>query len=241
MERKSSRFRFTVKCFKWTHPSSQVLGDQRHQQAGRRQQRAPLRHQLHVHETHLTIVTGQSQRVHARIHTLQTKHNFESQETEEHSHTVSHTDQHTHLGIAPEEAIGDGDVDVKGQCLQDAGLCGDKLLPLVCIVADIKEVVDTGRTALLQENQSRNVRSATADLNRELYTARPYLKLGGNEHGSGADELQKLPVDWSLGQVVVCHLNGQVQGLMVQLKVLLNKGANQILVSNGAATQPPLN
>lgn len=50
----------------------------------------------------------------------------------------------------------------------------------------------------------------------------PYLKFGGYEHGGGADELQHLPVDWSLGQVVVCHLHGQVQGLVVQLKVLLN-------------------
>lgn len=51
----------------------------------------------------------------------------------------------------------------------------------------------------------------------------PYLKFGGYEHGSGADQLQHLPVDWSLGQVVVRHLYGQVEGLVVQLKVLLNK------------------
>lgn len=55
----------------------------------------------------------------------------------------------------------------------------------------------------------------------------PYLKLGGYEHGGGADELQHLPVDWSLGQVVVCHLDRQVQSLVVQLKVLLTKCVKQ--------------
>lgn len=55
----------------------------------------------------------------------------------------------------------------------------------------------------------------------------PHLKLGGYEHGGGADELQHLPVDGSLGQVVVCHLDGQVQGLVVELEVLLNKHVKQ--------------
>lgn len=57
----------------------------------------------------------------------------------------------------------------------------------------------------------------------ELNAARPYLEFGGYEHGGGADELQHLPVDGSLGQVVVRHLDGQVQGLVVQLEVLLNE------------------
>lgn len=49
------------------------------------------------------------------------------------------------------------------------------------------------------------------------------LKLRGYEHGGGADQLKHLSVDWSLGQVMVCHLNSQVQSLMVKLKVLLNQ------------------
>lgn len=61
----------------------------------------------------------------------------------------------------------------------------------------------------------------------------PHLKLGGNEHGGGADELQHLPVDWSLGQVVVCHLHSQVQGLVVQLEVLLNTKKQKVCQSTG--------
>lgn len=71
---------------------------------------------------------------------------------------------HTHLGIAPEEAIWDGDVDVKGQRLQDAGLGGNELLFLVCIVANIKEVVDTRWAALLQEYQSKENKGLTVYL-----------------------------------------------------------------------------
>lgn len=55
-----------------------------------------------------------------------------------------------------------------------------------------------------------------------LHSVRPYLEFRGYEHGSGADKLQHLPVDRSLGQVVVRHLYSQVEGLVVQFKVLLN-------------------
>lgn len=65
---------------------------------------------------------------------------------------MSHSD--THLGIASEEAVRDGDVDVKPQRLQDVGLHGDQLLPLVRVVANVEEVVDAGRTALLQGHQN---------------------------------------------------------------------------------------
>ena len=55
-----------------------------------------------------------------------------------------------HLGVASEEAVRDGDVDVEGQRLQDVRLHGDDLLTLVGVVADVEEVVDARRTALLQ-------------------------------------------------------------------------------------------
>lgn len=54
-----------------------------------------------------------------------------------------------------------------------------------------------------------------------------HLKLGGDEHGGGADQLQHLPVDGGLGQVVVGHLHGQVQGLVEQLEVLLEAQASR--------------
>lgn len=52
------------------------------------------------------------------------------------------------------------------------------------------------------------------------------LKLGGDEHGGGTDQLQHLSVDGGLGQVMVCHLHGQVQGLVEQLEVLLEPHAS---------------
>lgn len=52
-------------------------------------------------------------------------------------------------------------------------------------------------------------------------TAGPHLKLGGDEHGGGAHQLQHLSVDGRRGQVMVGHLHGQVQGLVEQLEVLL--------------------
>lgn len=54
-----------------------------------------------------------------------------------------------------------------------------------------------------------------------------HLKLGGDEHGSGADQLQHLPVYGGLGQVMVGHLHGQVQGLVEQLEVLLEAQASR--------------
>lgn len=48
-----------------------------------------------------------------------------------------------------------------------------------------------------------------------------HLKFGCNEDGRGANELQVLPHDHHLHQVVVHQLHSQVQCLMVQLKVLL--------------------
>lgn len=56
-----------------TYPSSQVFGDQRHQQAGRGHQRASRWNKVHLHETHLAVVASQSQRVHAGAHALQTQ------------------------------------------------------------------------------------------------------------------------------------------------------------------------
>ena len=152
-------------CCAQTHPSSQVFADQRHQQAGGGQQRASLRHQLHLHEAHLAVVPGQSQRVHARAHTLQrdnaAKHSGDWRAQTRPSHPdktrsskLSASRSDTHLGVASEEAVRDGDVDVKPQRLQDVGLHGDQLLPLVRVVADVEEVVDTGRTALLQGHQN---------------------------------------------------------------------------------------
>lgn len=59
----------------------------------------------------------------------------------------------TYLGVAPQEAIRDGDVDVEGQRLQDSDLGGQQLLLLVGVVADVEEVVDAGGTALLRRGR----------------------------------------------------------------------------------------
>lgn len=56
-----------------------------------------------------------------------------------------------YLRVAPEEAVRDGDVDVEGQRLQDAGLHGDELLPGVGVIADIQEVLHAGWAALLRD------------------------------------------------------------------------------------------
>lgn len=64
------RFKF-LSQLEVAYPSSQVFSDQRHQQAGWRQPRAPLQHKVYLHQTHLTEEASQSQRVHADIHTLQ--------------------------------------------------------------------------------------------------------------------------------------------------------------------------
>lgn len=74
------------------------------------------------------------------------------------------------------------------------------------------------------------MRCETVSINYRLqvsYRASPDLKLGGDEHGGGADQLQHLPVDRSLRQVVVCHLDGQVQSFMVELEVLLKRDRKQ--------------
>lgn len=55
-----------------------------------------------------------------------------------------------HLGKTPQEAVGDGDVDVEVEGAEDALLHGNQLLPLVGIVADVEEVVHA-RWALLLE------------------------------------------------------------------------------------------
>lgn len=102
-----------------------------------------------------------------RSHTVKTN-SVTSQEEAEQAHTQTHTSTHTvggniqsgtlngavcsgNLGIAAEEAVRDGDVDVEGQRLQDADLRGEQLLLLVGVVANVQEVVDTRRTALLQK------------------------------------------------------------------------------------------
>lgn len=202
-----------------THPSSQVFGEQRHQQAGRGQQRAPLRHQLHVHEAHLAVVPGQSQRVHACFHTLDSAQEMIQKPREEGLRRGGGA----YLSVAPEESVRDGDVDVKSQRLQHAGLRGDKLLPLVGVVADVQEVLHAGWAALLRDRPDRLL--AVFGLAGPLTAS--HLKFGGDEHGGGADQLQQLPVDGGLGQVVVGHLHGQVQGLVEQLEVLLEAQASR--------------
>ena len=49
-----------------------------------------------------------------------------------------------------------------------------------------------------------------------------YIKLAGNEHGSGPQELELFPAERLHSQVMIHHLDGQVQGLVVELKVLLD-------------------
>lgn len=73
--------------------------------------------------------------------------------------------ENTHLGISSEEAIRDWNVDVKRQRLQDAGLHGDELLLLVRIITDIKEIVNTGRGALLQCRKNINQFEKSLDKN----------------------------------------------------------------------------
>lgn len=85
---------------KKTHPSSQVFGYQRHQQAGGGQQRAPLRHQLHLHEAHLAVEPGQSQRVHARAHTLAGRQHSEHSGDSRAQTLPSHPDRHTALTVS---------------------------------------------------------------------------------------------------------------------------------------------
>lgn len=67
-----------------------------------------------------------------------------------------------YLSIAPEEAVQDGDVDVKSQRLQHVCLRGDKLLPLVRVIADIQEVLHTRGAALLRDQSGQVSRSVTA-------------------------------------------------------------------------------
>lgn len=48
-----------------------------------------------------------------------------------------------------------------------------------------------------------------------------HLKLGGNEDGGGANQLQLVPHGPHLNQVVVHQLDRQIEGLVGELKVLL--------------------
>ena len=52
------------------------------------------------------------------------------------------------------------------------------------------------------------------------------LKLGGDKHGGGSDELQRFPGDGRDRQEMVDHLHRQIQCLVVQLKVLLQNTHN---------------
>lgn len=58
-----------------------------------------------------------------------------------------------HLGKTPQEAVGDGDVDVEVEGAEDALLHGNQLLPLVGIVADVEEVVHARRALLLERGE----------------------------------------------------------------------------------------
>lgn len=129
----------------------------------------------------------------------------------------------THLGVASEEAVRDGNVDVERQRLQDVGLHGDELLPLVGVVTDVEEVVHTRRGALLRDRKNNRVDDSHDKNVTCVYLSPSHLELGGQEHGRGADELQHLPLDGGFGQVVVRHLDGHVEGLVVQLKVFLDE------------------
>lgn len=141
-----------------------------------------------------------------------------------------------YLSVAPEEPVRDGDVDVKNQRLQHAGLRGDKLLPLVGVIADVQEVLRARRAALLRGRRGGLL--AVFRLVGRLIAS--YLKLGGDEHGGGADQLQHLSVDGGLGQVMVGHLHGQVQGLVEQLKVLLEPQASGSVSELLAVFKPKL-
>lgn len=140
------------------YPSSQVFGDQRHQQAGWCQQRAPLRNKVHLHQTHLAVETSQSQGVHLGTHTLQ-RHNIWAKfnlKKNIGSYWCSTQNLTTHPGVASEEPIRDGNVDVKRKRLQNAGLHVDELLPFVRIVTNVKEIFNSRWAALLIRRRWKN-------------------------------------------------------------------------------------
>lgn len=58
-----------------------------------------------------------------------------------------------YLGIATEEVVGDGDADVEGKRLHDAGLHAEYLLPVVRAVTNVKEVAHEWLLALLQKTR----------------------------------------------------------------------------------------
>lgn len=61
----------------------------------------------------------------------------------------------THPGVASEEPIRNGNVDVERQRFQDVGFHVDELAPFVSVVADVEEILDGGRAALLQPTTKR--------------------------------------------------------------------------------------
>lgn len=73
-----------------------------------------------------------------------------------HSHMHSHTA--CYLGIAAKEAVGDGDIEVEVEPLQDVSFHGDKLRALVGVVTNVQEVIDTWRASLLRETDSERKR-----------------------------------------------------------------------------------
>ena len=70
-----------------------------------------------------------------------------------HSNAFAHT--HTlYLGVAAEKAVGDRDVEVKVEGMQDFGFHGDELRALVGVITDVQEVIDTRWASLLSERKT---------------------------------------------------------------------------------------
>mmetsp|Transcript_22915 Transcript_22915/g.54843 ORF Transcript_22915/g.54843 Transcript_22915/m.54843 type:complete len:278 (+) Transcript_22915:282-1115(+) len=91
------------------------------------------------------------------------------------------------LHEAVQEALGGGDGQLEVQSVQDDGLHGHDLFPLVRIVRDVDKLVD-GRWM-------------------------NFLVFGGNQHASDAHELQLAAGDWYVREEAVDVVDGQVQRL----------------------------
>lgn len=51
----------------------------------------------------------------------------------------------------------------------------------------------------------------------------PHLKFAGEQHGCGTDKLKRLPAGLGYSQIMISHLHSQIQRLMIQFKILLQR------------------
>jgi len=91
------------------------------------------------------------------------------------------------LQIAVEEALGGGNRELKVESVEDHGLHGHDLVPLVRIVGDVDKLVDRGRVDLLVFRR--------------------------DEHARDADQLQLAAGHWDDREEAINVVDGQVQRL----------------------------